>query len=79
MAYRYYTDDPIADFEAYSAELDEEQRWFEEHSPVCPICGRRTGEVSNQGYFLFGQFFCTECVEKAYRDLPREETDDAVH
>lgn len=72
MAYIPYSNDPVADAEAYQAALDEEQRWFIAHSPICPICGRRTGEVSNQGYFLFGQWFCEECVEKQYRDLPDE-------
>lgn len=72
MTYRYYSDDPVADAEAWQAELDAEQKWFEEHSPLCPLCGRRTGEVSNQGYFLFGQFFCEDCVTKAHRDLPHD-------
>nr|DAV01128.1 MAG TPA: Inhibitor of sigma-G Gin [Bacteriophage sp.] len=67
-----YIPDPSDLYEAYQEELDREQEWFIEHSPICPICGRRTGEVSNQGYYLFGQWFCEECIEREYRDLPDE-------
>lgn len=73
MALMYFTEDPAQDYEDYYEQLDEEQRYFEEHSPLCPICGKRTGKVSNQGYFLMGQWFCEKCVESSWRDLPDEE------
>lgn len=72
MAVIRISSDPIADAEDWQEALEEEQRWFEEHSPLCPLCGRRTGEVSNQGYYLFGQWFCEDCVTKAHRDLPHD-------
>lgn len=64
--------DPVEDAEAYQEALDEEQERFIANSPICPICGRRTGEKSNQGYYLFGQWFCESCVENSWGDLPTE-------
>ena len=73
MANFVITDDPAADWDSYSEAQEEEQRWFIEHSPICPICGKRCGEKSNQGYFLFGQWFCEKCVDSSFGDLPTEE------
>lgn len=72
MAVIRISSDPIADAEDWQEALEEEQRWFEEHSPLCPICGKRTGAVSNQGYHLFGQWFCENCVDNALEDLPHD-------
>lgn len=70
MAYIYYTDDPVSDWENYQEELDEEERKFIEASPRCECCGRPVGEADNtKAYYLFA-WFCVDCVSKAYSDIP---------
>lgn len=71
MAYRYYSDDPVADAEAWQAELDAEEREFIEASPVCECCGRPVAEADGGTcYWLFGSWFCIDCIEKGRRDVP---------
>lgn len=71
MAYRYYPDDPIADAEAYQEALDEETREFIEASPKCECCGRPIAEADiNKAYWLFGSWFCMDCISKGLRDVP---------
>lgn len=70
MAYRYYSDDPVADAEAWQAELDAEEREFVNASPKCECCGRPVGIADNmKAYYLFG-WFCADCVERARQDIP---------
>lgn len=70
MAYPIYTNDPVADWEDYQEELDEEERRFIEASPKCECCGRPVGEADNvKAYYLFG-WFCADCVSNARTDIP---------
>lgn len=71
MAYIYYTDDPIADAEDWQEALDEETRAFVEASPTCECCGRPIAEADiNKAYWLFGSWFCVDCISKGLRDVP---------
>ena len=56
-----YTDDPIADYDAYEAECAERL----EKRPLCYICGERI-----QDEYLFeidGDLICEECLKDNYR------------
>ena len=66
-----YTDDPVADAEDYQYELELAEREFIEASPVCECCGRPVAEADGcDCYWLFGSWFCVDCIEKGRRDIP---------
>ena len=61
-----YTDDPVADYEAYDRE---NQAWLEKH-PVCDMCGEH---ITDEHFFLInGEKVCEECLNDHYR----QDTDD---
>lgn len=71
MPYFEIWDDPVADAEVYQEALDEETRKFIEASPTCECCGRPIAEADiNKAYWLFGSWFCMDCICKGLRDVP---------
>lgn len=53
----HYTDDPVADYDAYDAEC---QAWLESR-PVCDICGN---PIQQDHYFtICGKTICPDCVD----------------
>lgn len=56
-----YTDDPIADHEAYEAELAR----LEKEVPVCDYCNR---PVADDFYYeINDEVICAECMEQHFR------------
>ena len=56
-----YTDDPIADYEAYEAELAR----LEKEVPVCDYCNR---PVADDFYYeINDEVICAECMEQHFR------------
>ena len=55
-----YTDDPIADAEAY---LDEQAK-YEERFPVCTICGEHI--LDDNLYDIEGEIYCEECLKECF-------------
>ena len=60
MGFRY-TDDPIADYAAYEAELER----LENEVPVCSYCGRPVAE--DYYYEINDEVICAECMERDFR------------
>ena len=56
-----YTDDPIADHEAYEAELAR----LEKEVPVCDYCNRPVAE--DFYYEINDEVICAECMEQHFR------------
>ena len=56
-----YTDDPIADHEAYEAELAR----LEKEVPVCDYCNRPVAE--DFYYEINDEVICAECLEQHFR------------
>ena len=57
----YFSDDPVADFEAY----DREQERRLERRPVCRKCKEH---IQGEHYFYIeGKIFCEECMIEEFR------------
>lgn len=56
-----YTDDPVADHEAYEAELAR----LEKEVPVCDYCNRPVAE--DFYYEINDEVICAECMEQHFR------------
>lgn len=57
----YYSDDPIADFERYDADREEELTKY----PVCCMCGERIQD--DYLYDIDGDLVCESCLVHEYR------------
>lgn len=58
---RFYTDDPVRDFDRYDAE----QARLEARLPVCDKCGER---IHDDYYFeIDGEILCEACMIERYR------------
>ena len=55
-----YTDDPIADAEAYLAEQAE---WEAKH-PTCKVCGEHI--LDENLYEIDGEIYCEECLKDCF-------------
>ena len=57
----FYTDDPIADYDNYSRELEEELNKL----PICECCEEPIQD--EYCYDLGGELHCEECFKKQFR------------
>lgn len=57
----YYSDNPVADFEAYSAEQEEQLARL----PKCVCCGEAIQQ--DTAVHLNGDWYCDDCLD-AYRE-----------
>ena len=58
---RYYTDDPVRDFERYDADREDELASL----PVCDICDE---PIQDEHYYIInGDNICPECLDKCFR------------
>ena len=64
----FYTDDPVADFEAYDRQQEEQL----ERLPVCEICGEPIQD--EHLYLINDEFVCEKCLIRDFR----KNTDDYV-
>lgn len=56
-----YTDDPIADFEAWDAEQQEKL----EAMPICCECDKQIQE--DELFDVYGDLYCWDCAVKLFR------------
>ena len=56
-----YTDDPIADFEAWDAEQQKKLDSF----PKCTECGKRIQD--DELFDVYGDLYCWDCAIKEFR------------
>lgn len=57
----YFTDNPVADFERYSAEQEEEL----ENLPICSECGE---PIQDEYCFeVNNEYICERCMKNNYR------------
>ena len=58
---RYYTDDPVRDFERYDADREDELA----NLPVCDICDE---PIQDEHYYIInGDNICPLCLEACFR------------
>ena len=57
----FYTNDPIADFQAY----DREQAEWLASRPMCDLCGERIQD--DHYYMLPNKNVCPNCLDRFYR------------
>ena len=57
----YYSDDPIADFNRYEADQEEQL----DKLPKCDICGEPIQD--DYLYDIYGDIFCEECLNDKFR------------
>lgn len=57
----YYTDNPVADYEAYSAEQEKELNKL----PKCSECGNHI--MTDDCWVINDEIYCPECAEKNFR------------
>ena len=56
-----YSDDPVADFERYDAEQEEER----EKLPICYECKEEIDD--DYVWDIEGTLYCDKCIEKLYK------------
>ena len=66
----YYSDDPIADFNRYEADQEEQL----DKLPKCDICGEPIQD--DYMYDIYGDIFCEECLKDKFRKSVEDYTDD---
>lgn len=66
----YYSDDPIADFNRYEADQEEQL----DKLPKCDICGEPIQD--DYLYDIYGDIFCEECLNDKFRKNVEDYTDD---
>ena len=59
----YYSDDPIADFDAYDADLND----FLSRLPVCVECGNPIQDET--AFYIDGDWYCEACMETYRREV----------
>ncbi len=65
----FYTDDPLADFERWDAEQQDQLKRI----PVCADCGHH---VADDHYYLINdEVICPECLEDNYRKEIEDDLD----
>ena len=57
-----YTDDPVADYDAYCRQQDAEQAALREFLPRCSECGYIIED--DECYNLDGEAVCEECIPR---------------
>ena len=57
----FYSDDPVADFERYDANLQEQLEWM----PHCIDCGEPIQD--DHLYNINGDLFCEDCMKANFR------------
>lgn len=60
---RQYTDDPIADYEAWDAE---QQRRLESR-PICSECDEPIQD--DEAYYINGEWICQNCMDTYRREV----------
>ncbi len=68
----YYTDDPIRDYERYSAD---QERWLKRR-PVCRKCGHHIQE--SEAYYTDKGWICEHCADESCYDGNRVEVEDYI-
>lgn len=58
-----WTDDPVADFEAFDRRLAEELKRF----PTCERCGEAI--IQERAVCIDGFWYCDECIEHYRREV----------
>ena len=66
----YYSDDPIADFNRYEADQEEQL----DKLPKCDICGEPIQD--DYLYDIYGDIFCEECLKDKFRKNTEDYIDD---
>ena len=57
---RYYTDDPLADFERYDADRESAMALL----PMCEYCGSR---IQDEHYYEIDGILCEGCLNENFR------------
>ena len=60
MRYRYYTDDPVADFERYDAEREGAMALL----PSCSCCGK---QIQEEHCYEIDGIICENCLIEYFR------------
>ena len=61
----HYSDNPIADFEAFDLDCERRLREFDLDTPYCEECGE---PIRDNDYFKeCGKFYCPDCYELYHR------------
>lgn len=58
-----WTDDPIADFERYDADLNKQL----EQRPVCADCDQHIQD--DRAYYINGEWICKDCMSSYEREV----------